>query len=76
MAEVLDASSSDEVKLWLQKVHAALEKQPARELFAKFNRDSTVPARQQCAKHACKGRIPLRNADDLCLLSLVMLAPR
>ena len=42
MVEVLDASSSDEVKLWLQQVHAALEKQPARELFAKFNRDTTV----------------------------------
>jgi len=42
MAEMLDASSSDEVKLWLQQVHVALEKQPARELFAKFNRDTTV----------------------------------
>ena len=42
MAETLDASSSDEVKLWLQQVHVALEKQPARELFAKFNRDTTV----------------------------------
>lgn len=38
----LDASSSDEVKFWLQQVHAALEKQPARELFAKFSRDVTV----------------------------------
>ena len=42
MAEMLDAGSSDEVKLWLQQVHVALEKQPARELFAKFNRDTTV----------------------------------
>ena len=42
MAEMLDAGSSDEVKLWLQQVHIALEKQPARELFAKFNRDTTV----------------------------------
>jgi hypothetical protein len=42
MTEILDASSSDETKLWLQQIHAALEKQPARELFARFNRDTTV----------------------------------
>ena len=42
MAEILGPSSSDETKLWLQHIHAALEKQPARELFARFNRDTTV----------------------------------
>ena len=55
MAEVLDASSSDEVKLWLQQVHAALEKQPARELFAKFNRDTTVRDNSESMRcmHVC-----------------------
>lgn len=47
MAEVvlayrLDAASSDSVKLWLGNLHEALEKQPARELFDKFSRDTTV----------------------------------
>lgn len=42
LAYQLDAGSSDEVKLWLGNLHEALEKQPARELFDKFSRDTTV----------------------------------
>ena len=42
LAYKLDAASSDEVKLWLGNLHEALEKQPARELFDKFSRDTTV----------------------------------
>ncbi len=48
MDAAFSQETCDEMRAWLQHFHAELEKNPARELFACFNRDLTARVLRPC----------------------------